>query len=82
MSTAWARARAMRCEPTRIAATSAVLTPSTTTRGPVPSADSPSRAALSVALEQLRTLGELRDAGYVTDDEFERIKRRILEETL
>lgn len=30
-------------------------------------------------LEQIRTLGELRDAGYVTGDEFERIKRRILD---
>ena len=30
-------------------------------------------------LEQLRTLGELRDAGYVTDVEFEQIKRRILD---
>jgi hypothetical protein len=29
-------------------------------------------------LEQLRTLGELRDAGYVTATEFERIKARIL----
>ena len=30
-------------------------------------------------LEQLRDLGELRDAGYVTDDEFETIKQRILD---
>ncbi len=30
-------------------------------------------------LEQLRSLGELRDAGYVTDAEFEEIKRRILD---
>ena len=30
-------------------------------------------------LEQLRTLGELHDAGYVTDAEFEEIKRRILD---
>lgn len=33
-------------------------------------------------LEQIRTLGELRDAGYVTDTEFERIKQRILDGTL
>lgn len=33
-------------------------------------------------LEQIRTLGELRDAGYVTDEEFERIKRRILDGAL
>jgi hypothetical protein len=30
-------------------------------------------------LEQLRELGELKDAGYVTEDEFRRIKTRILE---
>jgi hypothetical protein len=34
---------------------------------------------ISRALEQLRELGELRDAGYVTEEEFERIKSRILE---
>lgn len=34
---------------------------------------------ISRALEQLRDLGELRDAGYVTEEEFERIKARILE---
>ena len=33
-------------------------------------------------LEQIRTLGELRDAGYVTETEFERIKQRILDGTL
>lgn len=31
------------------------------------------------ALEQLRELGELKDAGYLTDEEFRRIKQRILE---
>ena len=30
-------------------------------------------------LERLRTLGQLHDAGYVTDAEFEEIKRRILD---
>ncbi len=29
-------------------------------------------------LSQLRVLGELRDAGYLTDDEFNRIKTRII----
>ena len=33
---------------------------------------------VSRSLEQIRTLGELRDAGYVTPDEFEKIKKRIL----
>lgn len=32
----------------------------------------------SEMLEQLRDLGELRDAGYVTEAEFESIKQRIL----
>lgn len=34
---------------------------------------------LSRALEQLRTAGELKDAGYITQEEFERIKARILD---
>lgn len=36
-------------------------------------------AGVDRMLEQIRRLGELRDAGYVTDAEFERIKRRILD---
>ncbi|MBT8092411.1 MAG: SHOCT domain-containing protein [Gammaproteobacteria bacterium] len=53
--------------------------PVTTTRQepPRPPADSP--AETSRALQQLRTLGELRDAGYVTDEEFARIKKKILD---
>ena len=35
-------------------------------------------AGMSKVLEQIRTLGELKDAGYVTEAEFERIKARIL----
>lgn len=34
---------------------------------------------MDAILEQIRTLGELRDKGYVTDEEFDRIKRRLLE---
>lgn len=37
---------------------------------------------LAPILEQIRTLGELKDAGYVTDEEFERIKRRLLDGSL
>lgn len=40
-----------------------------------------SRADMNKVLEQLRTLGELKDAGYVTEDEFERIKRKIINAT-
>jgi len=50
---------------------------------PAPPPATPRTAAdderISRALEQLRELGELRDSGYVTDEEFERIKARILE---
>lgn len=46
--------------------------------GGVPPAAPAAGADLSDSLEQIRTLGELRDAGYVTEDEFERIKARIL----
>lgn len=38
-----------------------------------------SRADMSRMMQQLRTLGELRDAGYVTAEEFERIKQRLLD---
>jgi len=31
-------------------------------------------------LEQLRMLGELKDDGYISDEEFQRIKRRILDD--
>ncbi|MEM8684585.1 MAG: SHOCT domain-containing protein [Pseudomonadota bacterium] len=40
------------------------------------------QARMEKALQQIRSLGELRDAGYVTDDEFEQIKRRILDDRL
>ena len=35
--------------------------------------------SISTMLEQLRELGALRDAGHVTEEEFELIKARILE---
>lgn len=37
---------------------------------------------VSSMLEELERLGQLRDAGYVTDEEFEQIKKRIFEGTL
>ena len=40
-----------------------------------------SRADMNKVLEQLQTLGELKDAGYVTEAEFERIKKKILDAT-
>jgi len=36
-------------------------------------------ADLSLVLQQLKALGELKDAGYVDDEEFERIKQRIID---
>ena len=52
-----------------------------------PGATAPRQAAAAPGdvdrlLEQIRTLGELRDAGYVTEAEFERIKKRILDSAL
>ena len=40
------------------------------------------RMELSRALEQLRELGALRDAGYVTEQEFEQLKKKILDAAL
>ena len=40
------------------------------------------RVEMSRALEQLRELGALRDAGYVTEEEFEQLKKKILNGTL
>jgi cell division protein FtsN len=44
-----------------------------------PAAD---RIEMSRALEQLRELGALKDAGYLTDEEFQLLKEKILEGTL
>lgn len=41
--------------------------------------DAVADTGISRSLEQLRTLGELKDAGYITADEFERIKKRIFD---
>ena len=40
------------------------------------------RIEMSRALEQLRELGALRDAGYLTEEEFERLKKKILDGAL
>lgn len=45
---------------------------------PAPVSDS-DQVGMSRTLEQIRTLGELRDAGYVTEEEFNRIKSKILD---
>ncbi len=37
------------------------------------------RLGMSLMLEHLNVLGQLRDSGYVTEVEFERIKQRILD---
>ncbi len=37
------------------------------------------RLGMSLMLEHLNVLGQLRDSGYVTEAEFERIKQRILD---
>ena len=43
---------------------------------------SASRIEMSRALEQLRELGSLKDAGYLTDEEFQLLKQKILEGAL
>ena len=40
------------------------------------------RIEMSRALEQLRELGALRDAGYLTDEEFQLLKQKILDGAL
>ena len=42
----------------------------------------PGRIEMSRALEQLRELGALKDAGYVTDEEFRLLKAKILDGAL
>ena len=37
------------------------------------------RLGMSLMLEHLNVLGQLRDSGYITEAEFERIKQRILD---
>ncbi len=68
------------------AAASAAPTPAPTQ--PAPAATSVPPAQLSPApapmdmqqvLEQLKSLGELRDAGYLSEAEFSELKRRILQ---
>lgn len=46
---------------------------------PQPARPAADDARTQRALEQLRELGELKDAGYLTDEEFRRIKQRILD---
>ena len=41
-----------------------------------------SSGGVPTVLNQIRTLGELRDAGYISDDEFERLKQKILADAL
>ncbi|MEO0972050.1 MAG: SHOCT domain-containing protein [Pseudomonadota bacterium] len=58
-----------------------VVTPSgTSSTGSIAPAPATAMEAgsYSQTLEQLRVLGQLRDAGYLTDDEFTRIKTRII----
>lgn len=56
----------------------AAVVPAAASSPPAPAAEAAS-GDISKALEQLRELGDLKDAGLVTDEEFERIKKRILD---
>ncbi len=59
---------------TRSAAAAQPPTPVVTSTPPGPD--------MSRTLEQIKTLGELKDAGYVSEEEFQRIKQRILDDQL
>ncbi len=62
-----------------------VITPTVAPSEPAPSETVPindgetDRLGMSLMLEHLQVLGQLRDSGYVTEAEFERIKQRILD---
>lgn len=45
-----------------------------------PGATSQKESEIDIRLDRLKTLGELRASGVLTDDEFERVKARILPE--
>ncbi len=57
------------------------VTPATlaTSETASPSDGETGRLGMSLMLEHLSVLGQLRDSGYVTEAEFERIKQRILD---
>ncbi len=59
-----------------------VREPATPVSDDVVSDVSAERMEMSRALEQLRELGALRDAGYVTEQEFEQLKKKILDAAL
>lgn len=46
---------------------------------PQPPGATPDQDPTTRALDQLRDLGKLKDAGYLTEEEFQRIKTRIIE---
>ncbi len=75
-ATSAAQVSAAPAEPPAVPATTPVKAADA---GEIPGDRAADAAGITEALEQLRELGELRDAGYVTDEEFDRIKRRILE---
>jgi len=52
------------------------------TRSESKPAEAGSKNDLSRTLEQLRSLGELKDDGYITDEEFQKIKKKILDKQI
>ena len=65
-------------EPARAPAMTAMPMPEVTPPAPAPDAQT-NRLGMTRMLEHIRVLGQLRDSGYVTEAEFERIKARILD---
>jgi hypothetical protein len=78
-------AQVQAADPAAAAATAPATAQAQPTRTQAEAGPAPARKAAvdddqtERVLEQLRELGELRDAGYVTDAEFQRIKQRILD---
>lgn len=66
-------------QPVEKRAEEAPASASSTVAAPPVEPEATDRLGMTPMLEQLRMLGELRDTGYLTDAEFERIKQRILD---
>ncbi len=43
---------------------------------------SPDNSGMAETLELLRTLGELKDAGYVTEEEYNKLKQKVLADAI
>jgi hypothetical protein len=65
--------------PPTLVAPAVPVVPVVPAQRPEPTRAIPDEDLTTRALEQLRDLGKLKDAGYLTDEEFQRIKARIID---